>query len=504
MKNFKASNALLPPKVSVIMPTYNGATFIRKSIDSVLNQSFKNFELIIINDGSTDNTGALIRKYRDERIVCLENKVNMGTSAARNKGIRHARGEYIAFCDHDDIFYTNHLKVLSEYLDSHLRIGLAYADSYALFRKRKNRKKLILHSVDFEKHLLEICNFINPSEVMCRAECFRKAGLFDNHPIIKKHSSEDWDMWLRISDLFQCVHIRKVLGEFHFHQANRTTQTNFSLSYQHTIAKRINRLNKKQKNKYIQNCSVSVIYNLSRIYPEHRNLAYKITQKFSRIKKTAPIHAGLGLCYLSQGKHKKAFKHFQQSLPKLENYARRHLWYAQNTLPLIYSSFATISSFLGHYREAELLLRKTLFLTTSKSHSTQQQSAIPKEEVLRQLAYLYLKMGQYGKALAISKQCDPIRRYSIQGWYYWSQKMYKKSISKFEKHIKLGEKSLTHAINLPAAEKVALPHSFIYSALGVAYFKTGNRTKALRAFKKALELNSTLLQARNAVNYISQ
>ncbi|MBQ2886923.1 MAG: glycosyltransferase, partial [Alphaproteobacteria bacterium] len=89
--------------ISVIMPVYNTASFLRKSIESVLNQTFINFELICVNDGSTDNSLDILNEYasRDSRIIII-NQENMGLSCARNSGLEVARGEYIAFIDSDD------------------------------------------------------------------------------------------------------------------------------------------------------------------------------------------------------------------------------------------------------------------------------------------------------------------------------------------------------------------------------------------------------------------
>ncbi len=93
------------PLISVIIPTYNRANFLGEAIESVLSQTYKNLEVIIIDDGSTDDTRQLIEKYTDKRIIYLYQE-HGGTSAARNKGIQEAKGEYIAFLDSDDIWLS--------------------------------------------------------------------------------------------------------------------------------------------------------------------------------------------------------------------------------------------------------------------------------------------------------------------------------------------------------------------------------------------------------------
>jgi SAM-dependent methyltransferase len=124
------------PRVSVIMPTYNRARMIGKSIDSVLNQTFKDWELIVISDGSTDNTRQVVRRYKDPRIIFLE-KENAGPASARNYGLRHARGEYIAYCDDDDEILPYHLQTMVNYLDRHPEVGLVRGDGVTFKGKQK-------------------------------------------------------------------------------------------------------------------------------------------------------------------------------------------------------------------------------------------------------------------------------------------------------------------------------------------------------------------------------
>jgi len=105
--------------VSVIMGVYNSEKYITKSIESIINQNFESLELIIINDGSTDDSVKIINSYKkcDKRIVFISNKKNEGPAIARNKGLKVARGKYIAILDSDDIALSNRLKIQKEFLD---------------------------------------------------------------------------------------------------------------------------------------------------------------------------------------------------------------------------------------------------------------------------------------------------------------------------------------------------------------------------------------------------
>lgn len=112
------------PVVSVVMPTYNGARFLRPAIASILEQTFRDFELIVINDGSTDETARILADYHDDHIVVIANNQNLGIAEATNRGLAAARGEYVALQDHDDISLPNRLKVQAEFLRSHPTVAL--------------------------------------------------------------------------------------------------------------------------------------------------------------------------------------------------------------------------------------------------------------------------------------------------------------------------------------------------------------------------------------------
>src|SRR3989338_10329538 len=106
-----SNNRMANPKVSIIMPTYNRARLINKAVDSVLKQTFKDYELIIIDDGSLDNTKDIVACYNDPRIIYFR-KNHKNAASARNYGLKRARGEYIAYCDDDCRYYPYHLQKL--------------------------------------------------------------------------------------------------------------------------------------------------------------------------------------------------------------------------------------------------------------------------------------------------------------------------------------------------------------------------------------------------------
>jgi glycosyltransferase involved in cell wall biosynthesis len=190
------------PKVSVIMPAYNSARFIGRSIAAVLKQDLLDLELLVIDDGSTDETLAVVKGYEDKRIRSFT-KANGGAASARNRGLREARGEYVAYCDADDVFFPDHLSSLAEYLDSHPEVGLAYTRAQILGPQDEKRAELG-KPYDYKK--LQIECLIVPSLALHRRACSAAIGPWDEN----LNSNEDWDFFLRIADNYPVVFIDKI------------------------------------------------------------------------------------------------------------------------------------------------------------------------------------------------------------------------------------------------------------------------------------------------------
>jgi len=144
-------------KVSVVMPVYNEGKYLDKSISSILNQTFKDFELIIVNDKSTDNSLKIIKSYKDKRIKLVNLKKNVGFPQSRNEGLKIAKGEYIALLDGDDISHPSRLRIQTDYLDRHKHIFLVgtsavyideNGDEIRRFRKYDNYRMIAWRLLD--------------------------------------------------------------------------------------------------------------------------------------------------------------------------------------------------------------------------------------------------------------------------------------------------------------------------------------------------------------------
>lgn len=194
------------PEVSVIIPTFNRADLLAQAIDSVLSQSYTDFELIVVDDGSTDATQALLSRYR-RRIRYLFQE-NRGVSAARNLGIKVARGRYICLLDSDDLWLRDKLKEQIRLMKGDPKIRVSYTDEvWIRGGKRVNQgKRHRKYSGWILRKLLPLC-LISPSSVMIERGVFEEVGLFDeSFPVC-----EDYDLWLRIGSRMPIHLIEKPL-----------------------------------------------------------------------------------------------------------------------------------------------------------------------------------------------------------------------------------------------------------------------------------------------------
>ena len=205
------------PKVSVIIPTYNGACYICEAIDSVLAQTYQDFEIIVIDDGSSDNTKDVLKKNGSKiKYIFQENK---GVSAARNVGIKEAAGEYIALLDADDIWLPDKIALQVDFLEKNSAYGLIYSDAYIFDEKKILEKTLLQISGFWQGDVLEkliLKNFIPNLTVLVRRVCFDKIGLFDE----TLKYGEDHDRWLRIASISKIGCINKPLAKYRIHDLN--------------------------------------------------------------------------------------------------------------------------------------------------------------------------------------------------------------------------------------------------------------------------------------------
>ncbi len=206
----------LSPKISIILPVYNGEKYLEKAIDSIIYQSYKNWELIIINDGSTDKTEQIIYKYANNRIKYHKNKTNLGLIATLNKAIDLCTGEYIARMDADDISDNKRLKKQVDFLDNHPDVSLCGTNA-TLIDGDENKKGNIINfsSNDYlQINLLFTVPFVHPS-VMIRSSLLKELKYREEY----KHI-EDFDLWCRIAVKSKLHNLPQKLLKYRWHTAN--------------------------------------------------------------------------------------------------------------------------------------------------------------------------------------------------------------------------------------------------------------------------------------------
>lgn len=207
--------------VSVILPTYNRAHCIERAVNSVLCQTYPQWELLVVDDGSTDNTQEIIAAYAasDERVRYYRQMPNRGVSAARNEGIRQARYDYIAFQDSDDVWHADKLEKQMRIFEENPDAGLVYC---AMQGTRQDKSAVLIpdHTIDRQflhgnlYRLLLQGNVIGAPAVVMRKECVEQCGGFDE----ALSCLEDWELFLRIAKVYEIGYADEALVDADFHE----------------------------------------------------------------------------------------------------------------------------------------------------------------------------------------------------------------------------------------------------------------------------------------------
>lgn len=206
-------------RISVIIPTYNHAQYLGEAIESVLRQDYPDMEVIVVDDGSSDNTWEVTASYRG-KITCVE-QPNGGCALARNTGLNIATGEYIAFLDSDDSLLPGSLRVRAEYLNNHPQVGLVCGDVIEIYNEGDQRLKSLRvnppkHPENFRWETVEFC--ATSSSLMARRTCFAKAGNFE----ATLRQGQDWHMWVRLALHTNMVYLPLPIAFYKIHDSNVT------------------------------------------------------------------------------------------------------------------------------------------------------------------------------------------------------------------------------------------------------------------------------------------
>lgn len=243
--------------VSVVIPCFNNETTIEETISSVIAQRFQSFEIIVVDDGSTDNSVAVVKKViakNPEKKINIVSQENGGPSRARNTGASHAIGKYLMFLDGDDKIHEDYLQMTVELLEKDSSLNVVYSNA-EFFDAKKGKWKL--KDFDAQKLLMENMIFIS---AVTRKSVFDAVGGFDE----RINYCEDWDLWISIVFKFGGVHkINKTL----FYYRKRKDSSSLSDKMNHKIHDSIDFIYKKHYDTYLQNgLGIHQIFDLANRY----------------------------------------------------------------------------------------------------------------------------------------------------------------------------------------------------------------------------------------------
>ena len=209
--------------VSIVIPTYQCGQFLSQAIESVLAQTYKNYEIIIVDDGSTDNTQEVLSRYSHLENIKFVTQSNQGPAAARNRGIKLSSGEYIAFLDADDLWLPTKLEKQIIFLEQHPLTDMVYCDAYIFSGNFPWKKTLFNMSPPASGNVFErlfLLNFIPILTVVLRRNIFNTSGFFDESII----GPEDYDLWLRICKSKTITFIQEPLAKYRVSAGQITKQ----------------------------------------------------------------------------------------------------------------------------------------------------------------------------------------------------------------------------------------------------------------------------------------
>jgi len=268
---------MMEKKVSVVIPTFNRKEKLIRAINSVLNQTYQDFEIIIIDDCSKDKTFGVVKKIDDDRIIYSRNKKNLGGSASRNRGVSMAKGEYVAFLDDDDLWMPNKLE---EQMSVIRNLDEKYCGAFCGFSIIKDNKestsKIYKKEGCLFYELLDYNCIGTTSTIIIRKKCLNNVGGFNED----LPSNQDLDLFLRLAKKYKFKNIRKTLVNYYIHNDGQI----FNDCYKGL--KGASHIYERYKDEIIKNkkCHSRHLYRLSILYMENKNIKESVKHLKKAIK----------------------------------------------------------------------------------------------------------------------------------------------------------------------------------------------------------------------------
>lgn len=247
----------LMPKISVIMSVYNGERYLGEAVESILNQTFRDFEFIIVDDGLSDNSLIVINNYaeKDGRIKIIKNEQNIGLTKSLNKALKSAQGEYIARMDCDDVSFPDRFEKQVSFLKDNAEIGIVGCNAMVIDDKGGNVKEVNMPR-DINSYLKKRNCFIHGS-VMFRGDIIKKIGGYNEEMTY----AQDYEMWLRASRIYKIGFVDGFLYKWRVHKGAIFYKRFFSQIFYTALAKtRVLHNKDKYSLTFLINLTVSFFY----------------------------------------------------------------------------------------------------------------------------------------------------------------------------------------------------------------------------------------------------
>tara|TARA_S200000501_G_C20854516_1_gene757180 strand:- start:1334 stop:2233 length:900 start_codon:yes stop_codon:yes gene_type:complete len=219
----------MSPFFTVVIPTYNCADYLKRALNSVFSQTYQNFEIIVVDNSSTDHTKDVLRSFNDGRLMVIKVNNNGIIAYSRNKGIENAKGDWIAFLDSDDIWKPKKLEKVKKSANQNTEVVLICHDEhYVENSKIKKRLRYGPAVKNLYQKLLFKGNCVSTSATCIRKNIAIETGGFSERKEFK--TAEDYEYWIRLAQVGQFYFIKEILGEFHIHDKNSSSDIHIHTS----------------------------------------------------------------------------------------------------------------------------------------------------------------------------------------------------------------------------------------------------------------------------------
>ena len=285
----------MAPAFTVVIPTYNQADYLRVALKSVLDQSFRDFEVIIVNNHSTDHTLEVIQEFRDQRVQVIQFRNNGVIAASRNVGIKAGRAPFVAFLDSDDTWFQNKLQKVAEAIAARPDVGLVCHNQDLLREGRVTQRTFYGPSKGYEQdtwgHVVFVSEGPSTSATVVAKRHLAEVEYFPEDSAFV--TAEDYDLWIKLADACRFLYLPDVLGTHNFHVASASANVELHVGAAIAVLDKHCRALKNSKRSYsrkvIRNRYANIYYGAGRQHQRRGGIKRSLTY-YVRALKTNPFH----------------------------------------------------------------------------------------------------------------------------------------------------------------------------------------------------------------------